>query len=43
MLMALYNATAKLKADAVCGYVADLLESCDEKFLVFAHHKVRGG
>lgn len=39
--MAMYNSTARLKADSVAAYISDLLEAGDDKFLVFAHHKVR--
>ena len=37
LVLQLYNRTAEAKADAVCEYVADLLEN-GTKVLIFAHH-----
>ncbi len=42
-LTRLYNVTARLKAAVVAAYISDLLDAGDDKFLVFAHHRVRPG
>ena len=40
ILIRWYAETAKTKADIVSNYVQHFIESCREKFLVFAHHQV---
>ncbi|KAM6269250.1 SWI/SNF-related matrix-associated actin-dependent regulator of chromatin subfamily A-like protein 1 isoform 3-T3 [Porphyrio hochstetteri] len=39
-LILFYNKTAEAKIHSVVEYILELLESGNEKFLVFAHHKV---
>lgn len=42
IIMNLYHETAKIKADAVAQYVAEMVEDMsdeDDKFLVFAYHR----
>lgn len=38
--MALFMANAVAKVNPVCDYIEELLNNTDQKFLVFAHHRV---